>query len=405
MGKTKIEWTGKSWNPLRARRKSDGKVGHFCVKVSAGCKGCYAERQNGWTGTHVPYALDKLDQVEVYVDAEALQDPLRWRKPTMIFPCSMTDLFADFYTDEMIDQVMAVMALCSGHTFQVLTKRPERMLKYFGSKGPDVLDVGSREEELVERWGAAASDLLDGDCIHGPGKKFRRTIESFISAAHGLSDDDEMLAEDEIKFPLPNVWLGVSVENQAAADERIPLLLKTPAAVRWISAEPLLGPIDLDSAEANHVHALGCGEPNCSCGDRGIDWVVVGGESGARARPMHPEWARSLRNQCKDAGVAFFFKQWGEYADLSNEPAGSPLMKKSTLDEILTPSGTVLGVGYRTGHKSNGMVEPDWKERGAAWMGKVGKSEAGRLLDGVEWSEYPVQTSAEVESLGDGGSR
>lgn len=340
MGNTKIEWTGKSWNPLRARRISDGKTGHFCIKVSAGCKNCYAEKQNGWTGTHVPYAADKRRDVEVYLDFAALIEPLRWSKPTKIFPCSMTDLFAHFHTDAMIDRIMAVIVQSPEHTYQVLTKRPERMLEYFTAK------------DVRERIG--------------------RT-EGF-KALHTINN-----------WPLKNLWLGVSVEDQAAADERIPLLLQTPAAVRWISAEPLLGPIEFSdvSRRADAVSQLGKKALS------GIDWVVVGGESKAGARPMHPDWARSLRDQCLAADVAFFFKQWGEFADLTNEADGSELLLRSTVDHIFTASGEVLGVGYRSGHENNGSVEPDWKERGAAWMGRIGKKNAGRLLDGVEHNAYP----------------
>jgi protein gp37 len=379
MGKTKIEWTGKSWNPLRARRKSDGKVGHFCVKVSAGCKGCYAERQNGWTGTHVPYALDKLDQVEVYVDADALRDPLRWRKPTMIFPCSMTDLFADFYTDEMIDQVMAVMALCSEHTFQILTKRPERMLRYMLDSARDARAIN--DEDL----------------------RFRYYLKFGALGA---------------QWPLPNVWLGVSVENQAAADERIPILLKTPAVVRWISAEPLLGLIKLPflDGDCSHPHLNGVDQLRGDCKmwkcqacegfareksisshqfqwQAPLDWVVVGGESGAAARPMHPDWALSLRDQCKDAGVAFFFKQWGEWA-----PGACAESAPKRTERAAWFFNSEWDFAALTPKESAEMYRDDEPD-----VYRLGKHQAGRLLDGVEWSEYPVQTSAAVESQDGGG--
>jgi protein gp37 len=171
-----------------------------------------------------------------------LTQPLRWKKPRKIFVCSMTDLFADFVTDEMLDKIFAVMALTPQHTYQVLTKRAARMR-----------DIGT----------------AIGRC---------RTSGSASRPSASRKPTNA-----------------------------IPLLLETPAAVRFISAEPLLGPIDL--------HPLGCGT-NALTSSTGpnLDWVIAGGESGPHARPMHPDWARSLRDQCQDAGVAFFFKQWGEWA-------------------------------------------------------------------------------------------
>lgn len=200
-----------------------------------------------------------------------------------------------------------------------------------------------------------------------------------------------------------NVWLGITVANQAEADRDIPKLLNVPAQVRFLSMEPLLGPVRLDrillgSGPATFkdyphitkaeftVNALkGAKSINWS----GIDWVIAGGESGHKARPMHPDWARSLRDQCVAAGVPFFFKQWGEYADLTEDKPGSKRLRESTSDLIMLKTGEIIGAGYRRGRKSEGMVDSNWRQRGAAWMGRIGKKAAGRLLDGKEYSEFP----------------
>jgi hypothetical protein len=205
-----------------------------------------------------------------------------------------------------------------------------------------------------------------------------------------------------VHLPLPNVWIGTSVEDQATAIERIPTLLKTPAAVRFISAEPLLGPVELDNLI---IADLPTGEWSFNCLDnegldieddeafRGatIDWVICGGESGHNARPMHPVWARSLRDQCKAASVPFFFKQWGAWKDCSH--LEFPGVKGASADHIFLPSGEVLGVGVRK--HGLGYVETDWKERGGAWMCNVGKKAAGRLLDGVEHNAFPTVSANE----------
>lgn len=307
MGDTKIEWTkgkdgskGKTWNPIRARRKSDGKVGWYCQKVSPGCKNCYAERFNGWTGTHVPYAIDKLPEIELYLDEDVLREPLRWKKPAMVFPCSMTDLFADFVAEEWIHKIYAVMAMCSHLTFQILTKRPERRR--------DLLIEMRDDQRDLHHWAGLAAEIADSPC------------------AAGLVEDAD--------WPLPNVWEGVSVVNQEEADLLIPILLQTPAAVRWISGEPLLGSLDIGRylrgrCDAGHDYARKWSGTTCSECDATIgaalDWVVVGGESGPGARPMDVEWARSVMQQCKSAGVPFFMKQgskanWANFNDFDSFP-------------------------------------------------------------------------------------
>lgn len=330
---TKIEWTqrpgttGETWNPIRARNKETGGVGHFCTKVSAGCQNCYAAEFQKRFKNPVRYAAQDAGQVELFLDEKVLMKPLRWKKPRTVFVCSMTDLFYEGHCDYFIRMVWGVMALCPQHTFIVLTKRTDRML--------DALEQSKDETARNIGW------LLD--------------------------DADTAFSQImNTQFPLPNVWLGVSVEDQKTADERIPALLKTHAAVRFLSVEPLLGQIDLTDIAA-------------------LDWVIVGGESGHNARPMHPDWARLLRDQCKAAGVPFFFKQWGSWRDCSH--LERPAIAGASADHIFLPTGEVIGIGVRK--FGMGMVDGDWKERGAAWMCDVGKKAAGRLLDGIEHNEWP----------------
>jgi len=335
--KTKIEWSQHTWNPLKARLlepvqrlvKSSGelkiipagKVGYHCEHISPGCIKCYAETGNGrclpaW-GTGLAYNVPNRDKVEIFIDEKTLVEPLKWKPGTVAFVCSMTDLFADFVPDELIDRVFAVMALCSGVTFQVLTKRANRMLKW--SQGIEGMDGQSARDALIE--GAA---------------------QALYAQLHPGEDPSMWLA---VHQPLPNAWMGCSVESKKYADERIPLLLKTPAAIRFVSYEPALGPVDFqrfifprcmncdallkpapNGREIGMDAALECGCKYCwHCADnRGrhechdaepphgsavLDWIIAGFESGPGARPAEVEWIRAVKNQCFAAGTAFFYKQ------------------------------------------------------------------------------------------------
>lgn len=322
MGDTKIEWTDKTWNPIRG-----------CSRVSEGCRNCYAERQAArFRGEGEAYGgLVRMGADgphwtgEVAFIERNLEDPLHWRKPCRVFVNSMSDLFHEKVQDEWLNVLFSnVMEIATRHTFQILTKRPERMLKY-----------------LSWRWG-------DG------------------------------------RIPMRNIWIGVSVEDQKTADERIPLLLETPAAVRFISYEPALGPIDLDSESENGLHALGCGCNECRRHgkSRGLDWVIVGGESGPGARPMHPDWARSVRDQCQAAEVPFFFKQWGEYAPQAP-------MYGNEKDELHSLSLICIEPnGLLTPENEDGYYE--YQPPVGSWLvERVGKKSAGRMLDCREWNEYP----------------
>ncbi len=256
--KSGIAWTNATWNPVTG-----------CTKVSQGCKHCYAERE--WarlSANPKATAYYGRDFTDVACHEDRLGQPLRWSKQRLIFVNSMSDLFHEDVPDEFIDLVFSVMALAERHTFQVLTKRPERMRDYM--------------------------------TVH---------VDQRDSALH-----------------IANVWLGVSIEDQATADERIPLLLQTPAAVRWVSAEPLIGPIDMDECP------VGMSGPLRPYGGTGtdtpkLDWIVVGGESSVSgARPMRAEWVRKLRWDCKKAGVPFFMKQLGAaFVDEKNGIAGAGL--------------------------------------------------------------------------------
>lgn len=292
---TKIEWADASWNPI---------VG--CTKVSEGCRNCYAfdlhkmRHKAKLEGKQLPEQYAKpFSEIQLFPDR--LEQPLRWKRPRKIFVNSLSDLFHPDVPDSFLDEIFTIMAKAKQHTFMVLTKRPERMKRYMESCQRGADDIGGR-------------------------------------------------------FPWKNVWMGVTVENQQAADERIPLLLKTPAAVRWISVEPMVGPVDLEKWTRNDDMGVPVGHE--------IDWVVCGGESGNKARPIHQDWARSLRDQCQAAGVPFFFKQWGEWLEFQEATCPGRVPISSLRGNVHTfDDGTeVVRVGIRA---------------------------AGRLLDGKLWDQYP----------------
>jgi protein gp37 len=308
--KTGIEWADATWNPTTG-----------CEKVSPGCDNCYAltfaERWRGVPGHYFEHGFD------VQLRPDKLDMPLRWRKPRRIFVNSMSDLFHKDIPDEYIARVFVVMALASQHTFQILTKRHARMRSL----------VSSQEfRDLVRDAGRDLFDLNDE----------ARYVLDIRTGVH--------------RWPLPNVWLGVSVESQRWADIRIPALLDTPGAVRFLSCEPLLGPVDTGLNTYN-------GNPPL------IDWIIAGGESGPGARPMHPAWARSLRDQAAEHGAAFHFKQWGEWL---------PFLQVTTSD-LYQP----IEAGRRQIHNFGDGIRSR----------RVGKKTAGRLLDGREWSEFPAVAS------------
>lgn len=304
MGKTTIEWTDASWNSIRARRKDNGKVGWHCEKVSPGCANCYSETFNGRQlpngGTGLDYAQRSRPEVETFIDEEMLRAPLKWKKPRRVFVCSMTDLFGEWVTDEQIDRVLALMALAYWHQFQVLTKRARRMREYFSG------DWFSRMVSQMGLGPTVNETLFDTvDQIRGYDKHW-----PWSKGVCGYFSNPPL--------PLPNVWLGVSVEDQQRADERIPHLLQCPAAIRFVSYEPALSEVDFraiqtpgerDGLRFDSLARLN--EDRYFESDTHLDWVIVGGESGHCARPFDVAWARSTIEQCREAGVACFIKQIG----------------------------------------------------------------------------------------------
>lgn len=321
--KTGIEWADSTWNPITG-----------CDKVSPGCDRCYAETfAERWRGTPEHYFANGFD---VQLRPNKLDLPLRWTRRRKVFVNSMSDLFHDKVPDEYIARVFAVMALAPQHTFQVLTKRHGRMRSLLSSD-----DFRSEVTQTFVGW--AVEDLS-------------------LKTGHLESATGDW-------WPLPNVWLGVSAEDQQRADLRIPALLDTPAAVRFVSAEPLLGPINL------HTDPIEAGSP--FWGSQ-LDWVIVGGESGPGARPMHPDWARSLRDQCVAAGVPFLFKQWGEWV-----PERLGLHGNNAPAAFLSTGGVVRPL-------INGKPAcPPMAPAGDMTIRRVGKKRAGRELDGRTWDQYP----------------
>lgn len=269
MTRTPIEWADDSWNPIAAYDKETGKRGWFCTKVSAGCTNCYAEKINKRLGNGHLYRVGNLDKVRFEL-APTLNDPLHWRKPRRVFVNSMTDLFLEAHTNEMIAASFTVMAKAPQHQFLVLTKRAQRMLNWF------------MVQSLVS------------------------TDSALFEAAGG-------------RWPLPNVWLGVSVENQEQADLRIPTLLQVPAAIRFLSCEPLLDQVDLRAVSGEWPwHCLSQGIDFDRKSPR-IDWVIAGGESGPGARSCDVQWVRTLVEQCHSASVPVFVKQLGAHPGFTLE--------------------------------------------------------------------------------------
>lgn len=260
---TNISWTNETWNPI---------VG--CSKISAGCQKCYAAEaaKSARLQQFTQYKdVKNWDGTTVFVDSQLLK-PLGWKKSKKIFVCSMSDLFHENTPDEWISKVFAVMALCPQHTFQVLTKRPDRMRDYLLSENRD---------SKISNW----------------------------ATTFDKSSSDRIISAD---LPLLNVWLGTSIENQKVADDRIPLLNQIPVAVRFLSCEPLLNLVDLRKYLGLCV---GCQSCEFQGGHRltesKISWVIVGGESGPGARHCNIEWLRLIVRQCNQAGVAVFVKQLG----------------------------------------------------------------------------------------------
>jgi protein gp37 len=258
MGKSRIEWTDHTWNPVTG-----------CTPISEGCQNCWAKRMSARLAGRYGYPKD--DPFRVTFHHDKLSEPMHWRKPQKVFVCSMGDLFHDDVTDEDLLQVFNMMREANRHTYMILTKRPERMKDFCSRLRFDHNDAG----------------------------------RVFLS-----NKPDDWINDSSLPLmPLLRwVWLGVTAENQARADERIPILLQIPAAVRFVSVEPMLGPVDLEKTPA--------GDILCRCDgcmrvtrDTRLDWVIAGPETGPHARPCKREWVAGLYEQCRAAGVPLFDKR------------------------------------------------------------------------------------------------
>ncbi|MBX9876765.1 MAG: phage Gp37/Gp68 family protein [Beijerinckiaceae bacterium] len=364
---TKIEWTDATWNPITG-----------CSVVSPGCTNCYAMKLAGTRLAHHPSRAGLTRDTKagpvwngtLRFNEEWLTQPLHWKRPRMVFVCAHGDLFHEDVPDEWIDMVFAVMALSPLHTFQVLTKRAERMRAYISGIDLDERDdqsqrmtravnrvmrigntgwgicgsTGTHITTRLSRSGAMEAQMLRSTPDGGVERlvtwtaneeRWHRCGQPFadrIHAAWGNLPYPRDFGWGLKMWPLPNVWLGISAEDQSRWDARVSELRATPAAVRFVSAEPLLGPIEDEMND--------------------LDWIIVGGENGPR--PMEAEWAQSIRDRCEAAGTAFFFKQWG-----SHIPAGQTM--------------------------ANGKV---WAP-GCGTRLRATKGITGRLLDGVEHNAMP----------------
>lgn len=346
--KTEIEWADATWNPIRG-----------CTRVSEGCRHCYAESIAArFSGPGQPFEglaqrVTRKDDTrgqwtgKIGFAANVLLDPIKWQLPRTIFANSMSDLFHEAVMVEWIDQIMAVTALAPRHVVIVLTKRPHVMLRY-------MTDPAMPERVYQQLMLPDPGSPLD---LAAKGDRPRVTGEQVIAAAQAVRNG-----------PLPNLWLGVSVEDQDTADDRIPVLLQIPGAKRLISYEPALGPVDLTQVDNtghgfSFTDALAGTKRNYHPNSRGVmrplgarlDWVICGGESGIGARPMHPNWARAVRDQCVAAGVPFFFKQWGAWAN--------------------------------AGIANDNATHHTWPD--GAVMRLNGKRKSGHLLDGRAWQQTP----------------
>lgn len=286
---TKIEWADKTWNPVTG-----------CSKISEGCRNCYAERMAKRLSGRFGYP--KIEPFEPVIHKDKMADPMYWRGSKKIFVCSMGDLFHEKVKQEWIARVFSE-TWGSKHIFIFLTKRPENMKTFFKR------------------------------CGHWQGYVTHNGNKPKAWGGNGI------IVGSSNEWPSKNIWLGVTAETQEQADNRIPVLLQIPASVRFVSVEPMLEHLDL----GKYLKCESCIDPLvCWCGDPRINWVICGGETGPGARPMKADWVRSLRDQCIDNLVPFYFKQWGEYDEHGD---------------------------------------------------KTGKKISGRLLDGKTWGKYPEAKS------------
>lgn len=348
MSKSNIEWTDRTWNPV---------IG--CSKISTGCNNCYAEKM-----AHRLKAMGTKgyeNEFAVTLHPDRIDDPLKRRKPTVYFVCSMGDLFHDDVPFEFIDKILTTILRSPRHTYLILTKRPERMKEYF--------------------------------------TKWHQDYEMDDAEAYA-SCRPPAIYDGKIK----NLWLGVTAENQEHADKRIPILLDTPAFKRFVSIEPMLSKINLfglmPSRERDdklssvqlsmgvdavyddrlYINALR-GESkwyhrgeNIENQTNKLDWVICGGETGAYARGLHPDWVRSLKDQCEETQTPFFFKKWGEWI---------PIEETWKIDNAKRLQKNEQWVNLNGGSGFHGAKI--WRVK------KVGRSSERYLIDGKEYRQFPKE--------------
>lgn len=350
---TKIEWTDATWNPITG-----------CSIVSPGCTNCYAMRLAGTRLRNHPSRAGLTNDSKsgpvwtgaVRLNKQELHKPSSWSRSRRIFVCAHGDLFAEQVPEEWILDVLTVIASNPHHHFQVLTKRADRMRKIMSRR--DLLN------DIYANWYGFSGKRREVWC-----------------------------------WPLHNLWLGVSAEDQRRAEERIPALLETPAAIRWVSAEPLLSMVDPRRLQhyGGHIDALAgivrhdeYGNPSSAR----VDWLVAGGESGPGARPMHPDAPRLLRDRCAETGTPFFFKQWGswvpvpwklERAEGEGDAAYIARSMSACSQHAVSRSGHLIDISHKPWSVERILPAPESHHA----VKRVGKSLAGRLLDGVEHSAYP----------------
>lgn len=339
--KTAIEWTDATWNPVTG-----------CSRISRGCDHCYIDRSTPFRVAGRKFDGDGVGSTTgVLLHENRLLQPLKWTRPRKVFVNSLSDMFHDEVPDDFIIRVFAMMALAQHHTFQLLTKRHGRMRSLLSNK---------RFRQGPSGW------LSFEDCVRNVAFNERNNLLT----SRGFQS---LPNPDDLSWPLPNVWLGVSVEDQSAADLRIPALRQTPAAVRFLSCEPLLGDVTLTSLDTT---------PNDSTETGAVDWVIVGGESGPKSRPMHPTWAVSLQAQCERHDIAYFFKQYGDWAPVENlddthDRAPQP-------DDLWLP---VIGDGITAADADPATVGTLDRP---ALMRRVGKNTAGRMINGRTHDGLPA---------------
>lgn len=376
-----IEWCGPTWNPVAAYHVDTGIRGWFCTHAHEGCRFCYAERINKRLGNGLAYTAQNRDKVRW--ESINLGLPFRWMKPQNIFVDSMFDLFEPSMPRTIQYRVFVAMAIAWRHMFLVLTKHPDN-LRIFTERF---------------NWKDAIEACRDENGVSAIPRHSINDLERLFGLCQRFSYD-----RDCTTWPIPNVMFGTSPCDQTTADKSVPELLRVPAAGRFLSIEPMIGPIELrpqwlpgdlgcESCDATcrdcplneavfHSEEIGPldkdGAPTALNTKRAtLHWVIAGGESGPGARPTHPDWLRGIRDQCQAVGVPFFFKQWGNHVpgDLSGEDErGRPAYILDT--EHCTVDYDVLGRGTEvTAHGATFIRFPHKK--------------GGRLLDGRTWDEMP----------------